>query len=179
MTREALPVQLSLDEIFEEHGYWRTGYLLKVPHSQAHSAAEALQQLIDQTEADDWQAGETLHAVPVAEADFADGRSAGPENSIHWVPIVLTLAAGSFVLWAARKAHEPAQHAPARPVGREHFEFWRDVSRGSQPWVQRLDNGRGVRELWIDADAALLREDADGNGQFERQHRFEGHIVAH
>ena len=176
MHQESVPVQLSVDESFDAGGgYWNTRYLLSVPESYAESAAAVLQQLIEQTSNDGWEADDAYSAAAsnVLERAGATYASAENEGSIHWLPIVITLAAGSFVFWGARKLQEAPARRGMAPVGREHQDLWEDLSHHSRPWVQLHDNGRGVRELRIEGNAAVLSTDADGNGHFESRQRFQ------
>jgi hypothetical protein len=181
MHRTALPVELSLDNTFDGiHGYWRTRFLLGVPAAEAERAAATLQELIDESEAEDWQPaalrGELPGAEP-AEDVFAfepvNERTTAEESSIPWTPIVLTLAAGTIVMWGVRKLNDVPARQGVAPMNAAEPALWEDLSRSSKPWVQQLDNG-GVRELHIDDTSreAVLREDADGNGHFERQQGF-------
>jgi len=181
MHRESLPVQLSVDESFDASGgYWSTRFLLSVPESRAESAAAILQQMIEQTATDAWEPDDSDYNLGVAAAgSFRSAQSSSAEDgSIHWLPIVITLAAGSFVLWGARKFQEVPQRRGVAPAGREHGDLWDDLSSNSKPWVQALDNGRGVRELRIEENAAVLSTDADGNGHFEGRERFERPFLA-
>ncbi len=181
--RESLAVQLRVEESFDAiSGYWKSRFLLSVPESQAKSAALILQQMVEQTEADPWEPEQSAFGLDVVSMDSRRRTHNAPsdEGSIHWLPIVLTLAAGSFVLWGVRKFQEQPQRRDRAPVGREHNDPWVDLSAHAKPWVQMLDDGRGVREFWIDAerDEAVLREDADGNGIFEKQVRFRRSMLA-
>lgn len=183
MHRESLPVQLSVDESFDAiSGLWNTRFLLCVPESQSKSAAAMLQRMIEQTDTDGWDADEAIYGFndPTVDSFRRTHVVVADEGSIHWLPIMLTLAAGSFVLWGVRKFQEQPVRRGMPPVGREHTDFWDDLSANSKPWVQLLDDGRGVREFWIDAerDEAVLREDADGNGHFEKQLRFRRSMLA-
>lgn len=154
--------------------FWRTSYVLSVPGQRGELARTQLRRILD---------GEAIE--PVHEAD---GRSPGGgalrssvdsqvlaeagASGINWVPIVLTLAAGSLVLWAGKKAHFPRR--PAAPDEALRIDVWDVLGRDQAPWIQQPDGDRGVRELRIDAATgrAVLREDADGDGVFERETEY-------
>ncbi len=156
--------------------FWRTSYVLSVPARRGDYARDQLRRILD---------GAPLESV--AESRPAD-RSAGDRatrprfderavddavaSGINWVPLVLTLAAGSLVLWAGKKVHLPRR--PAAPDDALRVDVWDVLGRDRTPWVQQRDGDGGVRELLIDAATgrALLREDADGDGVFERETEY-------
>jgi hypothetical protein len=89
---------------------------------------------------------------------------------VNWLPIVLTLTAGSAAFWGLRQI----DHAPRvrQPVARERMreeDLRLHFLNSSEPWSQRINNGRGTRELRIDRsrNMVIIREDADGDGFFE------------
>jgi hypothetical protein len=88
---------------------------------------------------------------------------------MNWVPIMLTLAAGSFVIWAGNKKAHPPRRPPAARDGQQ-FDLIDVLSSDSAPWVQHLNRG-GVRELVVDGPTGTvqIRQDADGDGVFERE----------
>jgi hypothetical protein len=94
------------------------------------------------------------------------------ESRIHWTPIILTLTAGTFVVWAAKEVHRHIRE----PAGRQakQMDIWDQLSQEGRPWVQDLDGGRRRRELLIDraGQIATLREDTDGDGVFDRKSRI-------
>ncbi len=102
-----------------------------------------------------------------------DDFTLGP--AIPWVPIVVTLAAGSFAFWGVKTLWQPARPQAAAPVKAPRDVLW-DVMRGPQgrKWVQHDPDGRRVRELEIEpaGTEAILREDADGDHFFERTQRI-------
>lgn len=150
--------------------FWRTSYVLSVPGQRGDLARTQLRRILD---------GEAIEPV----SEFSGRSTGGPvprrsvdsqvlaetgASGINWVPIVLTLAAGSLVLWAGKKAHFPRR--PAAPDEALRIDVWDVLGRDQAPWVQQPVGERGVRELRIDAATgrAVLREDADGDGVFER-----------
>ena len=154
--------------------FWRTSYVLSVPGQRGEVARTQLRRILD---------GETIDPCHETAGRSADG--VGPRqrldnqlladagtSGINWVPIVLTLAAGSLVLWAGKKAHFPRR--PAAPDEALRIDVWDVLGRDKAPWVQQPDGQRGVRELRIDAATgrAVLREDADGDGVFERETEY-------
>ncbi|MBX3438992.1 MAG: hypothetical protein KF861_15990 [Planctomycetaceae bacterium] len=144
---------------------WRNHYILSVPAAEAETATLLLKQLVAETADTD-----VAHPDPGRVATSLDETSdpVFSEPRIHWAPIVLTLTAGTFVIWAAKQAHRNA----ARPAGGRVNEVnaWEQLGNIRSPWIQHLDDGPGRRELMIDpaGRTAILREDHDGDGIFER-----------
>jgi hypothetical protein len=170
------PRLVQRDDFDAAHHFWRTSYVLSVPEPLAELAATQLRRILD---------GEPSEPVALARPDwpregsrreFGDERTtadAGTPSGINWVPIVLTLAAGSLVLWAGKKQHAPRR--PAAPDDAQRVDIWDALDRDQLPWVQRSNEGSGgVRELVVDAASghALLREDRDGDGVFESETRY-------
>lgn len=149
-------------------GAWRTRYLLTVPVHLAEHGRRQLGVMLDGS----W---EQDPARPDSDDPFSVTETAvertphGSNSRINWVPIMLTLAAGSAVLWAGRKAPFVRRHAAPGEAGqRDLFEFLAD---GAQPWVQQQGNG-GRRELRINRGTATIFEDTDGDGRFDRELEF-------
>jgi hypothetical protein len=163
-------------------GYWSTRFVLSVPEPLVETATIRLRELISQSETDD---------MPL-ETDFSDDDLLRPleygsdhdnrfdrptdpmesmaeeESGVNWVPIVLTLAAGSAVFWGVRTMN--AKPVPEAAAGREEqADLWNRLTTPSGKWVQPSEDGRGRRELLFDARRreGILREDLDGDGQFE------------
>ena len=175
MQHERIPVTLNVDESFDAAtGSWSIRFLLMVPESVAERAAIALQRMIEQTDDDEFfDEPATINRIdPLGEpAETLDAENSG----VNWIPIVLTLAAGSVVLWGSRKLPEqPRAVRPVAPVDRQHDALWKRLAT-STPWIQPLDNGRGQRELRIDRERsqAIILEDADGDGVFESRLRLQ------
>ncbi len=178
---QKIPVTLSVDENFDVlSGYWSTRFVLAVPESRAESAARALQQLIEQTDTDDVveidEPDDGMRPMIDSPDEFGSATEkaarAIESSSVHWVPIVLTLAAGSVVFWGARRLQEqPKAELPRVPVGGQQEDLWDCLATPAQPWVQQLQNGRGRREFRIapEGNLAVIREDADGDGLFEKE----------
>ena len=101
-------------------------------------------------------------------AEYAD------ESGVHWMPIVLTLAAGSAVFFWSRKAPDNVAPPAAIPAKHQQSDLWQYLSDDESPWEQRINNGRGRRILsrTNQHDEMLIREDWDGDGVFEKEHVF-------
>jgi hypothetical protein len=168
------PRLVQRDDFDAMHHFWRTSYVLSVPGELAELAAAQLRRILD------GEPTEPAVASPERREDqrrgFGDERQsvdAGTPSGINWVPIVLTLAAGSLVLWAGKKQHAPRR--PAAPDDALRVDIWDALDRDQLPWVQRSDESSGsVRELVVDAASgrALLREDRDGDGVFESETHY-------
>lgn len=181
---QQIPVSLSADEQFDViSGRWMTRFVLLVPEPMAQFATNELNNLIQQTDSEDYFDDGSLYEnerdlfadAADSDTDFATTVSTAAGSGVHWVPIVLTLAASSVVFWGVRKVNErPKPHDPPARVGGERDDLWEQLSKPSRPWVQQLENGRGIRELRIDArrGAAIIREDTDGDGFFEKELPF-------
>lgn len=176
--RQDVPVQLRVEQDFDAlSGFWTTRYLLLVPEADGPSAALLLQRLVEQTDGDDPLPDEPLGLDPAARLSVEEligsrGPAAAARPGVNWVPIVLTLAAGSAAFWGVRKLHDrPKVNLPVAPVGRHHNELWRTLAAPDGPWALQHDAINGTRELWIDTqrNVAVIREDADGDGRFERE----------
>ncbi len=144
------------------HAVWSVDYLLRVERSDAERAARVLQGLVEST--GDESGDDAESRAPVSEI---------PGGVL--VPLILTLAAGSIACFGIERIdHRP--RPPALVVGdaRKPPELWELLKSARGQWMQRLDDGAGTRELTVDADegVAVLREDRDGDGQFEQERRF-------
>jgi len=155
------------DDFDAVHACWHTRYSLLVPAVQAEHAHQHLNNMLE---------GELDQLEPAGLSATADhnpcrDRATGSTGSsaVNWVPIMLTLAAGSFVIWAGNKKAHPPRRPPA-PRDGQRFELIDILSSDNAPWVQHSSRG-GVRELTVDGTtgAAHVREDADGDGVFERE----------
>lgn len=179
-----IPVVLSAEENFDALlGQWSARFVMSVPESASDAAIAALEKLIADSETDElYQSGQSFgnrRGLANRGTEF-DERLTPPaaelaHSGVNWVPIVLTLAAGSAALWGARKFNHPPQ-GNVRPVPArgEHVDLWDRLASEPRPWIQQLENGRGIREFRIGPrkDSALFREDADGDGIFETELRF-------
>lgn len=184
---EAIPSKVTLEENFDAlGGHWSVRFVLTVPEDRAEDAVRTLQQMVSQTEGGEFYDG-TEGDGHRASQQSPPSTEAGPQwdpegvptgiGSINWVPIALTLAAGSAVIWGAKTLYEHEQRPaemPRRPVGGQPVDLWDKLSSPSHPWTQPTENGEGIRTLWIrpDQDIAVLREDANGDGHFEKETHF-------
>lgn len=179
------PVAIRLIEDFDAlAGVWHSRFALVAPVAIAAEATGCLKELIAATDDDnDWfdPAPQAFSGKissdrfsPDMSADDVDERDAPEASHVNWVPILLTLAAGSAVFLVARKGPNPPVER-AHAAGHHPVDFWEELATDSEPWVQQTNQGRGVRELWVvpGQRKGVLREDADGDGTFEREIRFE------
>jgi hypothetical protein len=169
------PRLVQRDDFDAVHHFWRTSYVLSVPGDLAELAATQLRRILDGEPTEPAVAGpEWQKERRRGFGDEPQPAETGAPSGINWVPIVLTLAAGSLVLWAGKKQHAPRR--PAIPDDAQRVDIWDALDRDQLPWVQRSNEGSGsVRELVVDAASgqALLREDRDGDGVFESVTRYE------
>jgi hypothetical protein len=176
-----IPVSLIVEEHCEgASGRWSMRFALSVPEALAETAARELEQLIEQTDAgetfEDARSEESKRLVTddTTDLDRESDQPTSPaeESTIHWGPIVLTLAAGSVFLWGVRQLTERPGHQPrAVPADWQQDDLWEQLSHPSGTWTQQIEGGRGRRELWIapEHNIAIIREDADGDGVFEKE----------
>ena len=177
-----IPVKLQAEDDFDAvSGHWSTRFVLSVPGPWAERAALTLQELVRQTEAEDSLpelAASALEREAFLEADsrpfdpFAEGPLFSPQNQVNWVPIVVTLAAGSMAIWGIKKLWEPARPLPAAAPAKAPRDVLWDVvtTPAGRKWVQSDPAGRPVRDLEINpaGTEATLREDSDGDHVFDR-----------
>jgi hypothetical protein len=90
------------------------------------------------------------------------------------MPLILTLAAGSIACFGVEHAHQRPRPPALADRDPRDPDLWRVLGDDPAPWTQRLEGGAGQRELSIDRETgtAVLREDHDGDGRFERAWRF-------
>ncbi len=143
------------------HAVWSVDYILLVDRAHAEEVARRLQSLVEAT-------GDE------ADPDAAD-KSPSDMPAGVWVPLILTLAAGSIACFGVEHLdHRPRPPALVARDGREPPGLWEALASSRGTWVQHLDGGPGVRELTLDPQtrSARLKEDHDGDGQFEREWEF-------
>ena len=115
MQRDEIAVTMTADESFDAvNGYWSTHYVLSAPEKVAQRARRSLQDLIQVTESDEPDhsyANATFEIESDTRFEHFDQEWADHEteasqiqddvviedSNVNWVPIVLTLAAGSIV----------------------------------------------------------------------------------
>ncbi|MCA9026981.1 MAG: hypothetical protein KDA86_17370 [Planctomycetaceae bacterium] len=147
---------------------WRTDYILTVPATHADRATAVLKQLVSNT--DNFEFHDFgIESVP--DCSVLPDVTQPQDSRIHWTPIVLTLAAGTFVVWATNQV----QFGLRGPADRDAngISLWDTLTENKDPWVQRLPGGRR-REISAspDQDIAILREDTDGDGILDRVSRI-------
>lgn len=183
--QSGIPTLLRSDKNFNAlSGYWSQRFDLLVPRDDLSEAEATLRRLIAQTgggetftdDCADSLSSQDVSSSPDEQFDAEPPWTDQPPvaGRIHWVPIVLTLTAGTVAFWAARRIHPGADNGrrPA-PAELSTAKLWNRLGAAPRPWRQSLPDGRGVRELRFDGQRAVLREDADGDGVFEREEYFE------
>jgi hypothetical protein len=144
------------------HAAWSVDYILLVDRPQAERAARLLQSLVEAT--GDEAGGEVTDET--SRSDIPGG---------VWVPLILTLAAGSIACFGIERVdHRPRPPALVLHDGRDASELWKVLAARRGTWTQTLEGGPGVRELTLDPEthSARLREDLDGDGRFDRELEF-------
>lgn len=168
--REGVPVRIAPDESFDAiDGIWSSAFVLMVPEASAAHLAHRLDELVRATQGED----EPWTESPSRGEDW----DVAPERGVNWVPIVLTLTAGSIAFWMFRQVHDQPRAAAAQAAEKDRVpdELWDALGGSREPWVQRIERGPGTREVWIDRNrrSALIREDRDGDGNFERAYAID------
>jgi hypothetical protein len=163
LTRETgIEANVLIHERFDAvHAVWTVDYVLHVASQHAQDAAAALQSLVDATGDD---AGEEVRRPSVS--DLPAG---------VWVPLILTLAAGSIACFGIEHLdNRPRPPALVVGDGRKPPELWEILGATNGPWVQQLEGGPGVRRLTLNPDrrTAVLEEDHDGDGRVDREWEF-------
>ncbi|HVV99340.1 MAG TPA: hypothetical protein VHB77_03300 [Planctomycetaceae bacterium] len=143
------------------HGTWHANYALLVARDDAPRVAEFLRDLRDETEVDagEWRAPGQERPAEVGSL------------SSRWMPMLITLAAGSVAYLGVTKLEEPPR-PPALRADRPADTLWRELARGD--WSQTHPEGKGTRRMRMDAArrTVLVEEDKDADGHFERAHQF-------
>lgn len=178
-----LPVTVQAEEDFDAvSGHWSTRFVLAVPTASAEVSARALQELVRQTEIEEYSSD---FPAPAFDSDglhsansppFDPFRSEEPfdyPQPLNWVPIVVTLAAGSLAFWGVKKLWEPARPKAAAPANAPRDVLW-DMMRTphGRQWVQNDAQGKQIRVLEFHGNEAILREDSDGDQIFEHTWRL-------
>ena len=146
LTRETgIEADVLVRERFDAvHAIWTVDYILQVSPQHAEEAPRALQSLVDATGDD---AGEELTRPSVS--DLPAG---------VWVPLILTLAAGSIACFGID--HLDHRRAPAWSGDGRKPQLWKSWEY-SGPWAQL---SRGLRRLASTDHGTALEEDHDGDG---------------
>jgi len=183
MLAEEIPSMVKIDEHVDAlSGGWSTRFLLLVPERFREDATASLQRLVEQSnteESFEEETTKTFRATSEELEQFGDemefDRDPAVESGVNWVPIVLTLAAGSAAFWGVRKIQDrPQPHANAAPQGARQQDLWERLSGSPEPWIQQIEGGRRTRRIQFETDrnVVIIREDSDGDGHFEREHRI-------
>lgn len=181
------------------HAAWSVRFALMVPKERAEAASLSLKKLIEQSNPADAELGDefgtkrtSLQSVVEVDHDCSPGdpcTAFAPERDrfdfeddssanarIVLSTIVLVAAGGAFAWFAYRQpANQPRRPEQLRPVPAVPAplanDFWRKAAQNPAPWRQAHPNGKGTRELVLDPqmNRAVIREDADGDGRFERE----------
>jgi hypothetical protein len=144
------------------HAAWSVDYILLVDRPHAERAARLLQSLVEATGGD-------------AEGDATDESSRSDVPGGVWVPLILTLAAGSIACFGIERVdHRARPPALVLHDRRDASDLWTVLAATRGTWTQTLEGGPGVRELTLDpeTDSASLKEDLDGDGRFDREWDF-------
>lgn len=153
---------------------WITQFVLSVPEALAQAAAEALHALVAENHNDPGDFDDGLDAAPAAlplRSSVMSAELGNADSGVNWVPIILTLAAGSAVFFGAKHWQVVAgRAAKAGPPAQRREDLWQHLATPDAPWTQPAGPGHGTRQLWIRPQQlrAELREDTDGDGVFER-----------
>ena len=170
--RLQVPVRLQAEENFDAlTGYWANRFVLLVPENAGVSAAALLREIVEQTEGDE---DEPLMAS-AGPPDLQRRRPGASPSGINWVPIVLTLAAGSAAIWGIRKLNEaPKPNAGPVPVNGREGQLWNTLGLPNGGWSLKHEEIPGRRRLRIDAQRGLvvIQEDADADGIYESELRL-------
>jgi hypothetical protein len=162
-----LDVEVLARERFDAvHAAWSIDYLLLTSTADAARAAQFLRALVASSDED---------AEP-ATGD-ADAARCDPSRSA-WMPLILSLAAGSIACWGVEQAEQRPRPRPPALVDRDPripHDLWRVLSATPGPWRQTAPDGHGSREVTFDHErrTAVLREDRDGDGTIDREWRIE------
>jgi hypothetical protein len=144
------------------HAVWSVDYILLVDRGDAERSARSLASLVEAT------GGECSE-------DSSDNSPVSDLPVGVWMPLILTLAAGSIACFGIERLdHRPRPAALVVGDRREPPELWDVLTATRGTWVQQLEGGAGTRELTLDRDRhrARLREDHDGDGCFDREWEF-------
>ncbi len=143
------------------HAMWSVDYILLVDRARAEEVARLLHSLVEATGDDDETA-----ATGEAESGIPGG---------VWVPLILTLAAGSIACFGVERLdHRPRPPALVVRDGREPPELWVFLNASRGTWTQKREGSPGTREMTLDPDSrtARFREDHDGDGHIDREWEF-------
>lgn len=161
---EQIETKLSEDSQFDAvTGGWRQNYLLFVAEDHSELASQFLYHTESETDEPNY-----------VQEEFPDVH-VSPAVGVNWVPIILTtLAAGSVAYWGIKRVEQqPAPPVLKNDLGLHKDDLWKTLSTSDSPWVQHLNVDGGLRLLHVGRDgSAVIQEDRDGDGHFERKQHF-------
>jgi hypothetical protein len=165
------------DDFDAVHHHWRSRFVLSVPVQHAEQAHKILACLLDgETPVPAHRDDDLTSAAPFhhPRPTMRSETSGSVGSSVKWAPVLLTLAAGSLVFWHGKKP--PMQRQPPAPRDALRIQLGDAPGVRDAPWVQTVEGGLR-RELHFPATdgEAVLREDRDGDGVFEREYTVETH----
>jgi len=142
------------------HAVWSVDYVLMAPRDEAERVAQSLQELVDRS--DDRDEGSL------------ENPSRGELATGVWAPLILTLAAGSIACWGVERFDQRPRVRPPALVDRnprQPADLWQVLGATPGIWVQKSPDGSLTRELALDPEhqTAVLREDRNGDGDYERE----------
>ena len=113
------------------HATWSVDYILLVDRPHAERAARLLQSLLEATGDD-------------AGGDATDEPSRSEIPGGVWVPLILTLAAGSIACFGIERVdHRPRPPALVLRDARDAAELWKILAGTRGTWTQKLDGNSG------------------------------------
>lgn len=142
------------------HAVWSVDYVLMAPRDEAERVAQSLKELVDRS--DDREEGNLEES------------SRGELSTGVWVPLILTLAAGSIACWGVERFDQRPRARPPALVDRnprQPPDLWHLLGATPGVWVQKSPDGSLTRELALDPEhqTAVFREDRNGDGAYERE----------
>lgn len=210
-----IPVAVHISESFDAVvGCWQPGFVLRVPPHRADEAARLVQEWASQPDPREAAVQETARVArePGPQAAWRRGRLpdrtvAGfdpasddlpgetftlEENmswGVPWLPLLLTLTAGSLTVWTVRKLNRPpVRVAPARPAAEILQEQLKQRESLSGVWIRKdpqlelnlpdmpvdLVPARipPVISIQTDRRGTLIRSDYDGDGRYDEEFVF-------
>lgn len=165
---ENIEAKLSMRDHFDAlTGRWKQDFVLLVEETQLERALLFLNASTAGAEEPESTTDEFTARSPLSETEFSSG--------VNWVPILLTtLAAGSVAYWGVKKVEkQPRPPVLKNDLGVREDDLWGALLDSERPWIQHFGHQGGIRLLRVAPDgSAVIQEDRDGDGQFERKLHF-------
>lgn len=151
------------DQSDKIHGFWQGEYLLQVPADWADEARLRLRHLLDEQSEPAETASRRWPRSANAEETFDTAGATG----INWVPLILTLTAGSV---AAISYQVWSRHRERPPIAREEFpeELTQPVAV-NRIFVDEHDGTRVTVRFDPESERLILSEDVDGDSSPDRR----------